>query len=631
MEKKLYLRSFPDPPTRRATLFEFVLCITGLLACFALAVISLTFMAVDFVFPDTSFRSVLDFKTWQLVNYTLNALFTGIGVVISRNMLSLYTAVQRSLLISASRCQGKIPAVALTTPGLVTAYRLRRSRVDYPLVLTSLVTALVPVLSATSTFLVDFKLTTQNITKCTTGQNISAQFDSIDSLFADYQMNGTAMGEWAALSALVQSSTVARIRGTTSPFFPHDFLTYDPDALSSDGDSISIQFSGTTFIGNSTYGFHTVRHLWWSGATVDPDVGPVVTELLPATTLRAERTAPGQSTAFTCDELPFTNFSGHIAMPPSANPATSNATPAMVQYSVFTQGPCFSRTSTFVVGTAPNVSPLAHFDIQTCHTDSELQLQFVAVSPGSGDPATNYTVDAYSCSSAVLEGRTRGEQPTPSDIHVFPPTEELHAVSSSALSRYAAHLNVYFGLATYPLSDSPIPTAVGTGRSQGAWTSTLRHNWERTPAGATYWPGQQFLEAYADALVANIGTYLATLNSAAQPLAALSTGGPCESFHTIEKQVLRLGAPVKAGAPLLVVVAVILLAHGALLWLYTQKLPELQTDQSVDMLLKVETRELADMKAAVAALCSEDDAETVPLLALPYVALGEKQEATKSK
>lgn len=87
----------------------------------------------------------------------MNVPFVIVRVLISGNMLSLYTAMQRSPLISASRCKGKIPATASTKPGLVTAYSLLRF--DYSFALTSPVAALVPVRSTIVAFPVDFKLT----------------------------------------------------------------------------------------------------------------------------------------------------------------------------------------------------------------------------------------------------------------------------------------------------------------------------------------------------------------------------------------------------------------------------------------------------------------------------------------
>ena len=615
MKHQLYLKSLPPLATRRATRAEFGQCGAGLLTCLAILVISTVFMAVDVVFPDTTFGSVLGFQTWQMVNYVMNALFAILAILISSNILSLYTAVQRFLLRPTSRSRGQIPAVALRKPGVAAAYTLFTFRSHSSLAVVCLLAALVPVLSAVSTFLLDFKLTTHSITVCSTATNITTLLDNIDSMLAEHQMNGTAMGEWTAFSALILSTTAANVPSLgPTPYFPHDFLMSPTHPISDTGTlgavGASMEFAGTSFHGMSTYGFSSVsRFLWELDGPFGGAVSSIEARLSAATTLQVTRLAPGQSTMFTCNALPFTNFSTPVFASLSGSASSLSEVPSMFLHSVNTDGPCFTRNSTFVMGIGDTPgSPLAQFDIQACHTDSDLQIQFVVVNLGTGDPMTNYTVEAYNCSSQIFEGPVYGAQTSYSDMTMFPSSEEEHMVTGRDLQRYATHLNIYFGLATYPISNDTVSVTASSARLQGDWTSVLRHNWIPSAHGPTYWPSHDFVKAYADALVPSLGTYLATMYSISLGAHSLWLPDYCAGFDTLAKQVLKLGAPAKAGAPLLIIILALLLAHAVLLWLYTKELPVLQTDDSMEMLLKVDMRGYGEEK--VAELVPEGESES---------------------
>ena len=636
MKHQLYLKSLPPLATRRATRGELYQCGAGLVTCLAILVVSTVFMAADVVFPDTTFGSVLGFQTWQMVNYVMNALFAILAILISSNILSLYTAVQRFLLRPTSRSRGQIPAVALKKPGVAAAYNLFALRSDPSLAVVCLLAALVPILSAVSTFLLDFKLTTRNMTVCSTATNITTLFDNIDSMFAEDHMNGTAMGEWAAFSALILSTTVVNIPGPIA-YLPHDFLVYAEHPFSGTGivDGASIEFAGTMFDGLSSYGFSSIPGWLWGSARISSDGGGAFSSaearMFSATTLQVMRLAPGQSTNFTCDTLPFTNFSTPVLVSPSGSAGAPSAVPSTFLYSVSTDGPCFTRNSTFVIGAAHGTSPSAQFDIQACHTDSDLQIQFVVVNLGSGDPTTNYTVEAYNCSSQIFEVPVYGIQTSYSDMTMLPSSEEGNTatVSSSDLQRYAAHLNTYFGLATYPISNDTVPEISGSARSQGDWTSVLRHSWIPSPHGPTYWPSHEFVNAYADALVPSLGTYLATMYMNDIAASSLWLSDHCAVYDTLEKQVLKLGTPAKAGAPLLIIILALLLAHVALLWLYTKELPMLQTDDSMEMLLKVNMRGYGEEKVAELVPEGESESEMRGLSEVRLLSYGDEGEDAK--
>ena len=589
----LRLRSLPHALTRKGSRREILQCVAGILLYLLVTTSAIVFMAVDIFWPDTAFGTVLGVATWQILNYILNGVFTVIGVLVANNTVALFTSTQRWLLTSKSR---RISAFALSEPGYATSYMLTRYRFDTPLVLISIVVILAPAFSAVALFLVDLKQSSREFTVPGISWNISSSLPGPDHQGASASSLST---QWTVLSALVLSSTAAALIGQTngSVQCPAGF-----PCQNANGRVNVVEYAGVIFSGNSTYGFPVIPQEYWdtSAATFYDNVS---SKLSAATTVQVRRTAYTQYSDFVCQALPFARFSAPIGRPKvdDLHPPDFAGTPAIMQYWVHTDGPCFSRNSTFLVGDI-DADDLPRFDIQACYTDTELQIQLVVQNDpyltylGDGNTTFLYVTQAYSCSSPIYEGISSGIQ-RPGSLSVSPPDRSTGAtrVSNDTLRQYAGNLNSYFGLPSWLgwVGPSPPPTTgIGPARSQGDWASVLSYNWGNAGDASRY-DNLTFVAAYANALVSSLGTYYSS------SLAISSEGdGLPETYDVIEKQVVKLGAPPAAGVPLLTLVLLLLLAHLALFWLYRQELLALDTRDVVDMLLRVEVQGVERPKLA---------------------------------
>ena len=590
--QSLHLQSLPLSPTRQGSRWEIIQCAAGISACLLVIIPAITFMSVDVFWHDTDFGTFLGVATWQIVNYVLNGLFTILGILVSSNVASLFGTVQRWFL---TRQSGQIPVIALRTPSGATAYNLVRLRLHAPLILISIIAVLSPLFSAVSVFLVDLKQTSHTIIVPMVSQNITKSLDLGNST----ALSLTGEEEWLALSTLVLFTTVASL--LDKPLTPSDNYTFDclPGfTCHSPNEALNlIQWSGTVFSGNTTYGFGAPPPVYWGG-TPDPPlvdyVDHVSAKLTTATTTRVQRVTYAQSSDFVCKPIPFDNVSVPIGVPAMDDNWKPGEAPTLTQYGIFTEGPCFTRNSTFIIGDS---DLLPYFDVQACHTDSELQIQFVVQSRSSSHAVgqeAKYSVEAYSCASSILEGLSTGVETSPGAITVSPPGPGASPIPNTTLAQYTAFLNSYFGFAQSKNFN------IGSSRPQGGWAFVPRYNWGVNGVNGNHqWEGATFLAAYANALVSSLGTFFASSQT-------IEPGSSPETYDTLQKQVIQLGAPVAVGVPLLLLVIVLLLSHLVLLWLYRQELIALDTGDVVDMLLKVDVRGTTKQQN-LAELCADDD------------------------
>lgn len=609
MDQALSLQAHLNAPIRKATRSELVQCQVGIFICVSTLVLAIVFMVADVFWQDGSFGSVLGIPSWQVANYVLNAFFSVLGVLIARNIASLYRSTQRWLLAPMPGRPGRIPATGLAAPEYSSRYflSLLRDKRRLPLVITVILVS--PSFSAVVLFLLDFKLRTYSYTTANYALPINSILPSADpnSTFPFGAWGAQATDEWSSLSSLVLSTTLASLAPTVPldtclygftcimPLYPNDPV----------GNLDIIQFSGTTFNGLSSYGFSATVNGYWGFSVSSGNSQPFAL----SSTQRIQRRAFGQSSDFVCQPLQYTNISAPIILP------GTESTSALTRHDIFTDGPCFSRNSTFVMDQA-DLS--ARFDVQACNSDSELQLQFVVFQPQS-------SIEAYSCSSTVAEGYAWGVQTSPNIVTVSPLSDGVEVLPASTLRQYTDNLNVYFGLASYPLSNATTQASAGFTRLQGDWASVPRYNWPSPPRGNVpaqdaggqlpfRFDSRNFTAAYANALVAGLGTFFTT-----GMFYSVDLGDSPDVYDIVEKQVVQLGAPVAAGVPLLSVIVVLLLAHGALWWLCRQELLALNIADGVEMLMKVEVRDQGMPKVAELCMSAEtSEIELVSSLPLLY-------------
>lgn len=591
MTRTLYLKSLSSAPTRKATPQELWSCIVGILVCTTVLVLGVVFMTVDVFWADTWFGTVFGVATWQIVNYVLNGVFTIVGILVGANALFLYRSLQRWLLVAEPGRPGGIPSVALSSPSYDTLFRLICQRPNIVLIISGIVTLFVPAFPTVSTFLLDFKQTSRSL-------SIRGVSSSIQSLLNSSSTDLPENIGLAPLSALVLPSTLAQVPSNRSSFTPAGSCLGAFTGCAGDSSLVNIiQFGGTSFAGASSYGLGAFPQQYWStnatefflNSLAHPEL--VDRRLITATPLKVQRVAFAQSSNFTCQTIPANSSETPIGTP-SSDDGVNDPLPVS-QFVVQSKGPCFGgRNSTFIIGDADHD---ARFDIQACHSGAELQLQVVIFFPRIVQ-STNSTinpsyVEAYACSSPVLDGLSRGVQLSPNLISASPPTNAT-PVSDATLSRFVDYLNWYFELPGWgnpqvPGNDGgPGANLVGTSRTQGDFTSVLRFNWVLGSSGNTRpytWSGMQYLPAYGNALVSSLGTYLSSSFMLSYP--------DSRTYDTIEKQVIQLGSPAAIGGPLLSVVALLLCAQIALFWLCRQELLAMDTGDAVEMLRKVEVRE----------------------------------------
>lgn len=576
-------------------------CMTGIAVCTTVIILSVVFMTVDVFWTDTAFGTVLGVATWQVVNYVLNGVFTVLGLLIARNVLSLYRSLQRWLLVRQPGRPGEIPTAALLGPTYATPYILLRLKLQSPLILASIIAIFVPAFSTIAVFLVDFKQTSHSLVI----GNVSSP---IATLLAPWSTGLTEISiGFAPLSSLVLPSTLAQLPSNSSSFAPAGSCVGALAGCAGDSSLVNIiQFGGNSFSGSSTYGFGAFPQEYWStnatGFYLAWEPWWLDRRLTSATSLKVARVGFAQSSNFTCKAIPANSSETPFGTPPSDD---GWQTPHPVsQYVINSDGPCFgARNTTFIIG---DDDYDGRFDIQACHTDTEIQFQMVAFFPRIIGNASNPNyVEAYSCSSAVVEGLSKSVQLSPNVITAAPPSDPT-PVSADTLQRYVEYFNWYFDLPGWGNpqigsndGDSET-TIVGTSRSQGDFTSVLRFNWGldyQGGPGPYMWPGRQFLSAYGNALVSSLGTYFASSPTIFYP--------DPRTYDVIDKQVLQLGAPAAIGGPLLSVIVLLFLAHIALYWLCKQELLAVDTGDGVEMLTKVEVRD--GSKVMVAELYDKGD------------------------
>lgn len=561
-------------------------------------------MTVDLSWADTAFSSVLGVPSWQVANYVLNGLFAVLGILVAKNVVSLYHCTQRWLLVSKPGRPGRVSTTGLAAPKYNIPYLRSLFRDRKQLLLAAMVVFIAPSFSAISLLLLDFKLRDYSYTVTGVALDIANTLPSAaDNTWLPPWRTNPA-DEWSSLSSLVLSTTLASLAHTLPiGICLYGFSCTIPSPTDTIGRLNIIQFAGTTFMGTSTYGYSATINGYWGYSIPGPGHQPFAL----ASIRSVERRAYGQSSNFACEPLHFTNVSTPVTV---TGAQIVEPGPALMRHDIFTDGPCFTRNSTFLVEEADQA---ARFDVQACRTNTELQLQFVVVQPQGG-------VEAYNCSSAVMEGYARGVQTSSNVVSVSPPSESVTPLPASVLRQYADNLNVYFGLSSYPLSNNTVQVPAGSSRVQGDWASALRYNWpiryptqEDRPPVYTF-DGRNFTAAYANALVTSLGTFFATgLFDSDTEL----VDGVHDIHDLVEKQVVRLGAPVVVGAPFLSVIVILLFAHVALFWLCRQELLALDIGDGVEMLLKVGVRDQAMPK--VAELCApayDSDVELVSSLPL---------------